>query len=114
MAARRASMRHSVEGIMSAPVRELDYNGPSRDGPLNYAPQKIRRSARDEASVSVLRKAEAPPRIAAPEAFQPSWSRKKQRQAFAGDVAMAELHNRLALTPDRMPDPPLPVTIVPP
>jgi len=27
---------------------------------------------------------------------------------------MAELHNRLALTPDRMPDPPLPVTIVPP
>jgi hypothetical protein len=41
------------------------------------------------------------------------WKRKKQRQAFAGDVAVAELRTRLALAPDRLPDPPLPVSTVP-
>ena len=31
------------EGIMSPPVRDLD-DGPSKDGPLNYAPKKVQSS----------------------------------------------------------------------
>jgi hypothetical protein len=41
------------------------------------------------------------------------WKRKKQRQAFASDVAVAELRTRLALAPDRLPDPPLSVSTLP-
>ena len=40
---------------------------------------------------------------------EPPWKRSKQRQAFAGDVAAVELRTRLALAPDRLPEPPPPV-----
>ncbi|HSV22905.1 MAG TPA: hypothetical protein VLJ17_07740 [Xanthobacteraceae bacterium] len=95
---------------MSAPVRELDDDGLSKDGPLNYAPKRVRRSG--QVPIGVPRKADVAPRFAAPGAPEPPWGRKKQRQAFAGDVAMTELRTRLALTPDRLPDPPLPVATV--
>jgi hypothetical protein len=43
-----------------------------------------------------------------PSAQQP-WKRSKRRQAFAGDIAVAELRNRPTLAPDRLPVPPPPV-----
>jgi len=43
----------------------------------------------------------------------PPWKRKKQPQAFAGDVATAELRTRVPLAPDRLPEPPLPVSTFP-
>jgi hypothetical protein len=42
-----------------------------------------------------------------PRVPDPPWKQAKQCQAFAGDVAAAELRNRLALAPDRLPDPPV-------
>src|SRR6516162_8895169 len=36
----------SAEGIMSAPIREPDDEGLSKDGPLNYAPRRARRQER--------------------------------------------------------------------
>src|SRR5260221_5555846 len=113
---------------MSAPVREPDDDGPSKDGPLDYAPRRVRRPERDTNSgprkrgpvdtargsdaVDAPRKVDAVPQGAA-ELPEPPWKRKKQRQAFAGDVAAAELRTRLALAPDRLPDPPPPVSTVP-
>jgi hypothetical protein len=115
---------------MSAPVREPDDDGPSKDGPLNYAPRRARRPERDRDTnsaprqsgpvdtprgsdaVDAPRKVDAVPQGAA-ELPEPPWKRKKQRQAFAGDVAAAELRTRLALAPDRLPDPPPPVSTVP-
>lgn len=112
---------------MSAPVREPDDDGPSKDGPSNYAPRRARRPERDTNSaprqsgpvdtprgsdaVDAPRKVDAVPQGAA-ELPEPPWKRKKQRQAFAGDVAVAELRTRLALAPDQLPDPPLPVSTV--
>src|ERR1700730_19010847 len=114
---------------MSAPVREPDDDGSSKDGPLNYAPRGAQRPERDRDTnsaprqsgpvgtprgsnaVDAPRKVDAVPQGAA-ELQEPPWKRKKQRQAFAGDVAAAELRTRLALAPDRLPDPPPPVSTV--
>src|SRR6202043_3894698 len=115
---------------MSAPVREPDDDGPSKDGPLNYAPRRAHRPERDRDTNSVPRQSgpvdtprgsnavDAPRKVdavpqGAAELQGPPWKRKKQRQAFAGDIAVAELRTRLALAPDRLPDPPLPVSTVP-
>ena len=104
--------------------------GPLKDGPLNYAPKSARRPKRDRDTNDAPREAGAAdtprksdaadasrrigaaPQRGAPELPEPPWKRKK-RQAFAGDVAVAELRTRLALAPDRLPDPPLPVSTVP-
>ena len=84
---------------MSASVRELDDYGPLQDGPLNYAPKKARRPQQDLDTTS---------QRGAPE---PPWKRR-QRQVFAGDIAVVELRARLALAPDRLPAPPSPVPTV--
>jgi len=39
---------------------------------------------------------------------QPPWKQQRQRRAFGGDVAMAELRKELAQVPDRVPEPPIP------
>jgi len=109
---------------MSAPVQELDDNppsdaGPSRggpsngapsnDGPLNYAPKRARpeenQTPESAASQAVVSTASPPDTAESPE---PPWRRKKLRGLFTGDLAVVELRNRLALTPDRVPEPPSP------
>jgi hypothetical protein len=103
---------------MSVPAQESD-EGPSKDGPLNYAPKKVRHPEpapdsagappeSDLAAQSRALKREAAPRSGAPESPEPPWRRSKQRGAFAGDIAAMESRNRLALVPDRVPDPPPP------
>jgi hypothetical protein len=114
---------------MSAPVREPD-QGPSKDEPLKYAPKKARLEAevaatglppgpQPAAPVSVVPPgiASGPaPKGAAPESPEPPpWRRSRPRSggsgtAFAGDVAVAELRSKLALAPDRLPEPPPPST----
>jgi hypothetical protein len=92
---------------MSAPVRELD-DGPSIDESLNYAPKRVRIVEPDPD----LNPAGAPPEVdAAPQSAvrgstEPPWRRSKQRAVFAGDVAITELRNKLALAPERLPEPP--------
>jgi TPR repeat protein len=88
---------------MSAPVRE-PADGPSKDGLLDYAPKKIRDAESEPipgAPVTPVKDA-APP-SAAPE---PPWKRTRQREALAGDAVSAARRNKLALAPDRLPDPP--------
>jgi hypothetical protein len=92
---------------MSAPVREPD-DGPPKDGPLSYAPRKIRLSEADPNLAGAPLKADATPQNAAPKLAEPPWKRSRQRGAFAGDIAVAELRGRLALAPDRLPEPPPP------
>ncbi len=82
---------------MSAPVREPD--GPSKDGPLNYAPKKARPAESDPNPGAAVKGDAAPP-----ESAEPPW--KRSRQAPAGDAAIAARRNKLALAPDRLPAPP--------
>src|SRR5215467_665850 len=143
---------------MSAPNREPDDEGLSKDGPLNYAPKRARRperypdingapgkgaaanaprkhdavdALRKGAAVDALRKGDAAAPLeksATADALRkgdaasaprkndavvqrgvseppvPPWKRKKQPQAFAGDVAIAELRTRVPLAPDRLPE----------
>ncbi len=91
---------------MSAPVRE-PADGPSKDGLLDYAPKKIRQAESDPIPGAPV-KGDAAPLSAAPESAEPPWKRSRQREAFAGDAASAARRNRLALAPDRLPDPPPP------
>jgi TPR repeat protein len=87
---------------MSAPVREPD-DGPSKDGPLNYAPKKIRHPDSDLIPAGAHREGDA---ASQDESGQPPWKRSKRRGSFAGDVAIVELRNKLALAPQRLPEPP--------
>jgi TPR repeat protein len=91
---------------MSAPVRE-PAAGPSKDGPLDYAPKKIRQAESDPIPGAPVKGDAAPP-SAAPESAEPPWKRSRQREAFAGDAVSAARRNRIALAPDRLPDPPPP------
>jgi TPR repeat protein len=99
---------------MSAPVREPDggpsKDGPSKDGPLNYAPKMVRDPEQDQKTAGAPGEGNAALPNAAPELAEPPWRRSKQRQAFAGDVAISELRSRLALAPDRLPEPPPPAS----
>jgi hypothetical protein len=45
-----------------------------------------------------------------PEPPEPPWKRKSQQGVFAGDVAVVELRSRLALAPDRIPEPQSPAS----
>ena len=56
---------------------------------------------------SGLRERPTAPEPIAPE---PPWRRSKQRPAFAGDISAFELPHRLALAPDRVPEPPSPIS----
>jgi len=96
---------------MSAPVRE-PADGPSKDGLLDYAPKKIR-DAESDPIPSAPVKGDAAPPSAAPEAAEPPWKRSRQREAFAGDAVSAARRNKLALAPDRLPDPPPPRSTAP-
>jgi TPR repeat protein len=91
---------------MSAPVR-APADGPSKDGLLDYAPKKIRHPESDLIPGAPVTGDAAPP-SAAPEPAEPPWKRSRQREAFAGDAVSAARRNKLALAPDRLPDPPPP------
>jgi TPR repeat protein len=101
----------AAEGIMSAAVRESDEaplkDGPSdKDGPLSYAPKKLRQAEADPNPGALVKSDAAPSTV--PEALEPPWKRSKQRDALAGDAALAARRNRLALAPVRLPAPPPP------
>jgi TPR repeat protein len=91
---------------MSAPVRE-PADGPSKDGLLNYAPKRVR-DPESEPNPGAPVTGDAAPPSPAPESAEPPWKRSRQREAFAGDAASAVRRNKLALAPDRLPDPPSP------
>src|SRR5215470_19672126 len=89
---------------MSAPVRESD-NGPSEDGPLNYAPKKVRHPESD-GDPGAAAEGGVEPSGVAPESAEPPWKRSRQREA--ADAAIAVRRNKLGLAPDRLPGPPHP------
>jgi TPR repeat protein len=98
---------------MSVPAQKSD-EGPSKDGPLNYAPKKVRHpEPTPDPAGAPLAAGSAPSWLkrdaassGAFEPVEPPWRKSKQRGAFAGDIAAVELRNRLALAPDRLPEPP--------
>ena len=91
----------------SAPVREPG-DGPSKDGPLNYAPKKFRHLERDPMLAGAHREGDAARQNPALDSGQPAWIRSKGRQPFIGDVAAVQLRNRLALAPHWLEEPPPP------
>jgi hypothetical protein len=106
---------------MNASVRESD-QGPSKDEPLEYAPKKAQQPEPDSAPAASPQTGDAapertapthaatqPPQPGAPPPAEPPWRRSRPRSgrtAFVGDVAIAELRTKLALAPDRLPEPP--------
>jgi hypothetical protein len=102
---------------MSVPAREYD-DGPSKDGPLNYAPKRVRHPESAPDLAGALSKAgsagqSASPKGAASDLAEPPWRQSGQRGAFAGDIAAVELPSRLGLAPDRLPEPPPALSTVP-
>src|SRR5262249_50059080 len=97
---------------MSTPVREPD-DAPSKAGPLRYAAKTARRGetgptpagAPGTDGVEPWGRARAPP-MQGPEPAEPRWEPSNQRPVFAGDVPIAEPRGKLALSPDRIPEPP--------
>jgi TPR repeat protein len=102
---------------MSVPARESD-EGPSKDGPLKYAPKKVRRPEPAPGPADApLESGSAPGWLkrdaassGASESAEPPWRKSRHRSGFAGDIAAVELRNRLALAPDRLPEPPRPLS----
>jgi hypothetical protein len=94
--------------MMNAPVGELDDKEP-----LNYAPKKLRRSEQDQNPDTAGPKVDPTPPSNAPESSEPPWKQKKQRGAFADDIATRELRPRLSLVPVRLPEPPSPHAAAP-
>jgi hypothetical protein len=90
---------------MSAPVREPDDNESLNDGALHYAPKRARQVERDHDPESAAPRANTAPWPHTLEPPEPPWKGKKRRGAFAGDVAVVELRTKLALAPDRIPEP---------
>jgi len=117
---------------MGAPVRESDDSEPLKNEPLKSEPLKSEplkneslnhessnhESLKPESSKNQPSKDEPENVGAAPpsrttEAPEPPWKRKTRRGVFEGDVAVVELRSRLALTPERVPEPAAPVSTVP-
>ena len=90
---------------MSAPVREPDDNESLNDGALHYAPKRARQVERDHDPESAAPRVNTAPWPHTLEPPEPPWKGKKRRGAFAGDVAVVELRTKLALAPDRIPEP---------
>jgi hypothetical protein len=90
---------------MSVPVREPD-DGPSKDGPLNYAPKKIRHPESDPITAGAHRVGDDASPNATRQSGQPPWKRLQRRRSFAGDIAIVELRDKLGLAPERLPEPP--------
>src|SRR5262249_32885712 len=97
----------SAEGIMKAPVHELDDNGL-----LSDAPKEPGRLEQDQNPDRAGAKLDSTPPPDMTESSEPPWKKKKQRGAFAGDIATGELRSRLALVPDRVPEPKSPHSAV--
>src|SRR6266481_1727221 len=93
----------SAEGIMKAPVRELDDNES-----LKYAPKKPRRPEQDQNPDSAAPEVGSAPPPNMPKLSEPPWKQKNRHGASAGVVATGELRPRLSLMPDRVPQPQLP------
>ena len=100
---------------MNSPVQEPDDNEPLKDGPLKDAPLKdepkrARRSDQNSNLNAAPKRGDAVPSRTMTEPPEPPWKRKTQHGVFAGDVAAVELRSRLALVPDRIPEPPPPTS----
>ncbi len=99
---------------MIGPVREPD-DRPSKDGPSGYALKKVRHAEPEpnpggtpENPSGIPEESDVTPLGQAPAAAELAWRGSKQRAAFAGDVAFAELRDKLALAPDGILKPPAP------
>jgi tetratricopeptide (TPR) repeat protein len=92
---------------MTAPVREPG-DGPSKDGPLNYAPKKIRHLERDPMPPGAHRERYPARQNLVLKLGQPPWKRSKGHGEFLGDVAAVQMRNRLALAPELLAEPPPP------
>lgn len=110
---------------MNASARESDH-GPSEDEPSKYVPKKAREPEPDSVSAAPPPTGDAAPEPSAPTPAatqppqpgapqppppaEPPWRRSRPRRGggtpFVGDVAIAELRTKLALAPDRLPEPP--------
>src|SRR5499427_7686659 len=89
--------------------REPD-DRPSKDGPLSYAPKKVRHAEPEPNPAAAPGKDDVAPLSQAPEPAEALWTRSNQRPVFADDVAIAELRGELAPPPNWIPEPPPPST----
>src|SRR5215470_10119966 len=83
---------------------------PSKDGPLSYAPKKVRHAEPEPNPAAAPGKDDVAPLSQAPEPAEALRTRSNQRPGFADDVAIAELRGELAPPPNWMPEPPPPST----
>src|SRR5262252_1707712 len=89
--------------------REPD-DRPSKDGPLSYAPKKVRHAEPEPNPAAAPGKDDVAPLSQAPEPAEALRTRSNQRPVFADDVAIAELRGELAPPPNWIPEPPPPST----
>lgn len=97
---------------MKKPVRECADNVPLSDSPLNYAPKTMAQTRQELDDRQARVKLDAVPLQGGSVTREPPWKRKMPRDAFVGDVANVVLRDKLALAPDRLPEPPSPAAPV--
>jgi hypothetical protein len=82
----KVRMAQCLEGDYESLVREPG-EGPSKDGPYNYEPKKVRHLERDPMPAGAHREDDAARQNPVLESGQPPWKRSKGRRPFIGDVA---------------------------
>jgi len=92
--------------------RESLRSEPSRDGSLKRESLNRQSSktepSKNQPSKDEPKKVDGGPSGRATAAPEPPWKRQARRGVFEGDVAVVELRSRLALAPDRIPEPAAP------
>lgn len=96
---------------MGAPVRESDDRKPLRNEQKIESLKKA--PAKDALAKDAPKEVGAAPSSRATEVSDPPWRRKPRGEAFEGDVAAVELRSRLALRPELIPEPAVPVSMGP-
>jgi hypothetical protein len=87
---------------MGAPVRESDDGKPSKSEPPKNASAK--NTPKDVGAAPSSRATDVP---------DAPWKRNQRREVFEGDVALVELRSRLALGPERIKEPAVPLSTAP-
>ena len=82
--------------------------------PQSLKPESLRNEpSRNPPSKDESKNVRAAPSSGPTEMSDPPWKRKTRRSVFEGDVAVIELRSRLALGPERIPEPTEPTSNAP-
>ncbi len=111
------SLKDDSESLKNEPLKNESLK-PESLKPESLKPESLKQeslkpeSSKNESSKDEPKNVGAAPSSRTTEAPEPPWKRKTRRSVFEGDVAVVELRSRLALAPERVPEPAAPISTV--